>query len=489
MGKHSYEYVKNYLFGLNLSLNSKNYDGQWQILDLTCLVCSKNLKTQFTNIRYREKENKIICSFCAKLEQEQKSLERFKKAIENKNGKLLEHIYRGYKEPHLVQCAIEFHNPWNTTPDKVFAGRWCPECSSGLAEQVFRLCFEQSFGKRFPKARPSWLVSDRGNRLELDGFCEELNLAFEYNGVQHYKKLEFFDNNPRASFNDRVRNDKKKKKLCAENNIKLVIIPYIDDNNILNYAVDRFREICKEYELSPNFSSINLTEIFSTMGDTSLLEQIKEICKGKNGVCLSECCQNTASIIKVRCEKGHEWEPCAGRILAGHWCKKCVKNFTYHEETFKDIKEKFNIKLLNLTKKCFRRAGKWQCLNCNDTFDEFIFIIYKNGGCMSCLKEERRESGYYSEIYKKTRLKRKSNYPVKFIMSKILSLKEFLTLNKNNIQCLSKVVKFKNISNIKAFVCSLRVSYKKETMPQVVINKLKKKNGWIGHPQKKRGKF
>ena len=125
----------------------------------------------------------------------------------------------------------------------------------------------------------------------------------------------------------------------------------------------------------------------------------------------------------------------------------------------------------------------------NDNEDIIDVIIYKNGGCMSCLKEERRESGYYSEIYKKTRLKRKSNYPVKFIMSKILSLKEFLTLNKNNIQCLSKVVKFKNISNIKAFVCSLRVSYKKETMPQVVINELEKINGWIWHPPKNRWKF
>ena len=59
MGKHSYEYVKNYLFGLNLSLNSKNYDGQWHgpvqiryALGNSFNIPAVNPKSQFRRMVY-----------------------------------------------------------------------------------------------------------------------------------------------------------------------------------------------------------------------------------------------------------------------------------------------------------------------------------------------------------------------------------------------------------------------------------------------------
>lgn len=35
--------------------------------------------------------------------------------------------------------------------------------------------------KEFPKSKPHWLINpDTNYRLELDGFCEELNLALSF---------------------------------------------------------------------------------------------------------------------------------------------------------------------------------------------------------------------------------------------------------------------------------------------------------------------
>lgn len=57
-----------------------------------------------------------------------------------------------------------------------------------FGEEISRGYFEYIFeGKKFIKSRPKWLKSPKNHSIELDGYCSELKLAFEYNGVQHYK--------------------------------------------------------------------------------------------------------------------------------------------------------------------------------------------------------------------------------------------------------------------------------------------------------------
>lgn len=66
---------------------------------------------------------------------------------------------------------------------------------------------------------PSWL-----GRQKLDIGIPSLKIAFEYNGKQHYEPVDFFGG--KEGHKKLLRLDKKKKKLCEENNIRLVIIPY-----------------------------------------------------------------------------------------------------------------------------------------------------------------------------------------------------------------------------------------------------------------------
>lgn len=105
----------------------------------------------------------------------------------------------------------------------VLKGQGCPECSSGKAERFCRSVFQLLFGEKFPKRKPKWLVSREGNRLELDGYCESLGIAFEHQGMQHYEKNYFHSSTD--AFEKLLRNDKLKLQLCKKNGVNLVVVP------------------------------------------------------------------------------------------------------------------------------------------------------------------------------------------------------------------------------------------------------------------------
>ena len=87
-------------------------------------------------------------------------------------------------------------------------------------EKACRVYFEDRFGKKFIRCRPEWL-----DGLELDGYCEELNLAFEYNGGQHYRFTPHFHKGDCKEFHAQVKRDVDKRKVCAKRDIKLIIVP------------------------------------------------------------------------------------------------------------------------------------------------------------------------------------------------------------------------------------------------------------------------
>lgn len=94
-------------------------------------------------------------------------------------------------------------------------------------ETKCREIFERLIGKKFPSIRPKWLKNSvSGKPLELDGYNEELQLAFEYCGVQHYKYTPFYHKRGYGDFLKQVERDKLKAQICKERNIRLIVIPH-----------------------------------------------------------------------------------------------------------------------------------------------------------------------------------------------------------------------------------------------------------------------
>ena len=99
------------------------------------------------------------------------------------------------------------------------SGYGCPHCPN-KSEQKCREIFEKYYSKPFPNCRPDFM-----ERLELDGYNEELKIAFEYNGRQHYEFVKGWHKKDEDLLNQIARDDLKKD-LCIQHDIKLYIIPY-----------------------------------------------------------------------------------------------------------------------------------------------------------------------------------------------------------------------------------------------------------------------
>ena len=104
-------------------------------------------------------------------------------------------------------------------------GRCIITVSKGESE--CRRVLEDHFEKPFPSVRPSWMKNPvTGRNLELDCFNEELGIAVEYNGQQHYKYSPKFHRYSRINFHNQVYRDEKTVTLTKKKGIRLIVVPY-----------------------------------------------------------------------------------------------------------------------------------------------------------------------------------------------------------------------------------------------------------------------
>jgi hypothetical protein len=107
----------------------------------------------------------------------------------------------------------------------ILKGRWCPKCKF-KTEQKVRTLFEELTGEPFPQKGPKWLVNPKTKgRMKLDGYCEKLKLAFEYDGEFHFIESTYFA----TTLKEQKERDALKNELCIANNITLIRISCYDD--------------------------------------------------------------------------------------------------------------------------------------------------------------------------------------------------------------------------------------------------------------------
>lgn len=135
--------------------------------------------------------------------------------------------------------------PYETLRDNAVITHSMDRESNG--ERITRRVFEHLFKKPFVRVRPDFLKNPESNRnLELDGYNEELKIAFEYNGIQHYCFPNGFKQT-KKEFEQQLRRDKFKMEKCNEHGIYLITVPYsVPHENILHYVWHQLHPIIRE---------------------------------------------------------------------------------------------------------------------------------------------------------------------------------------------------------------------------------------------------
>lgn len=113
-------------------------------------------------------------------------------------------------------------------------------CGKSKGETICRQVLEQIYKVPFPSVRPDILKNPETNRnLELDGYNEDLKIAFEYNGKQHYEYPNAFHRTEQQFINQRRRDIFKLDK-CDEHGIYLITIPYTVPHDAIPKFIEYF---------------------------------------------------------------------------------------------------------------------------------------------------------------------------------------------------------------------------------------------------------
>lgn len=146
----------------------------------------------------------------------------------------------------IIVCALSLHRKWRVAAPVLahirktyFIG--ANGARSKLESRIIRQ-IEDITGEKFEQAHPSWLTDEGANvPLELDGYNAKLKIAVEVQGPHHWKP------NPGEEYDKylaRVKRDERKKKVCDERGIRLIVIDYrISDANMRDYIRSRLYDI------------------------------------------------------------------------------------------------------------------------------------------------------------------------------------------------------------------------------------------------------
>lgn len=324
-----------------------------------------------------------------------------------RGGRLLSAAYKNNESPleWICDAGHVFKSNWAN----VISGRWCPRCSESRSERITRAHFEQLFKKKFPKVRPIWLrKSNAKTSLELDGYCEELKLAFEHQGEHHYRSVNYNGSVSGTDVRKQRRNDKLKRKVCEENGVTIVEVPQLGRK----LGVDELKAFivseCKKHGIAlPKGVAdveIDIGGAYTNRKEIERLAEIRAIAKERNAALVSDTYVDAKTPLDFKCLKcGHEW-PAVYHQIKRSGCRKCGLESSAKKQTgqlrrngspasggtvFEDACEKAFKKGIECRSQASEYVSAkakmdWHCLRCGRDWATSCDTICQGKGCRVC---------------------------------------------------------------------------------------------------------
>lgn len=298
----------------------------------------------------------------------------------DRKGVLLSNEYISAHSNMEWQCSN--NHKWFANLNSIKNGGWCPECSSGFSERICKKAFELLFNQTFIKTRPAWLVYTSGKRLELDGYCESLGIAFEHNGQQHYENI--YNSNDFENIKER---DFFKVQKCNEYKVHLIVIPSLFSilkiENLITYIISECDKLgIKIPNRNVTIKDLDIEHIkFNNLSFEERLKNIIDISNNKNGKCLST--HYNSNSMKFQCGCGFVWNTAPSNITNGHWCLRCAHKIPITIEDMQKIA--IDRGGLCLSTKYINNSTKleWQC-SCGNVWPATYNAIQRGDWCPKC---------------------------------------------------------------------------------------------------------
>lgn len=110
----------------------------------------------------------------------------------------------------------------------------CPDCFRYKTEKLCMSLAQDLTGLHFNKHRVYYNKENSKQFMEFDGYNEEIKLAIEYQGIQHYEYNSWF-HKTKKEFQNQLYRDILKRNYCIVNGIKLIEVPYTEAKDLQIY--------------------------------------------------------------------------------------------------------------------------------------------------------------------------------------------------------------------------------------------------------------
>ena len=310
-----------------------------------------------------------------------KTLEEMQKIAEERAGKCLSPEYINSKTKLKWQCKIG--HIWETKPDNVLMGRWCPYCAG-----VVKLTIEEMQTIAIERGGLCLSTHYVNGRQKLKWQCKEGHI---WEAVPDAVKRGSWC--PTCAAKNRgitqTANIQEMQVLAQSKNGMCLSKNYINSQTKLQWQ-------CKEghiWEARPN--DIKQGQWCPTCGlkksvDKKRLhiEDLQELARNRDGMCLSTHYINNRTHLRWQCKEGHIWNASADNIKAGKWCPICgykaigeQKRLTIEE--MKKIAEQRDGRCLSKQYFDAHTKLRWQCKE-GHIWKSTPMSIRKGSWCPKC---------------------------------------------------------------------------------------------------------
>jgi hypothetical protein len=234
--------------------------------------------------------------------------------------------------------------------------------------------------------------------MELDGYNEELKIAFEYQGLQHTEYIPFFHGSIEAFESQKTR-DRIKRTLCKKNRVRLMIVPQVPTKLSFEDLNDFIGAWLKKNGIKFSKKKLKSIELdFKEIGPQDPYDRLVAAVSERGGRLLEKGYKGYLEKHKTECLIcGDKFKLLPGNFYSrGDFCPSCgirkrsMASRRLTESQAKVLAKKHDLELVIADKYTGTSARyDWRCIKCKSVFSapaREVFGFVKGRKARGCPK-------------------------------------------------------------------------------------------------------